>query len=79
MLHSRSRAGDFTVRVELRADQVLIECEDLGSPWRRRKDDSRPHGLDIVAALAGPDGWGVRRTGDGARITWARLARPSLR
>jgi len=79
ILHSRSRGGLFTVRVELHADQVLIECEDLGGPWRRREDDSRPHGLDIVAALADPDGWGVRRTGDGARITWARLARPGLR
>jgi len=79
VLHSRSRGGLFTVRVELHAGQVLIECEDLGGPWRRRKDDSRPHGLDIVAALADPDGWGVRRTGGGARITWARLALPGLR
>ncbi len=74
VLHSRSRGGLFTVRVEVHADHALIECEDLGGPWRRRKDDSRPHGLDIVAALAGPGGWGVRTASDGARITWARLA-----
>jgi hypothetical protein len=79
ILHSRSRGGLFTVRVELLAEHVLIECEDLGGPWRRRRDDSRPHGLDIVAALVGPEGWGVRRTSDGARVTWARLALPGLR
>jgi two-component sensor histidine kinase len=72
VLHSRSRGRSFTIRVEQRADQVLIECEDLGGPWRRRQDDDRPHGLDIVATLVGPDCWGTRTTAEGTRITWAR-------
>ncbi len=47
---------------------------DLGGPWRRRQHDDRPHGLDIVAALTGADGWGTEMTGDGGRVVWARLS-----
>jgi serine/threonine-protein kinase RsbW len=72
ILHSRSRTGHFTVRTELHPDHVRIEAEDLGGPWRRRHSDVRPHGLDIVEALTGPDGWGTETTG-GDRIVWARL------
>jgi hypothetical protein len=45
----------------------------MGGPWRKRKADDRPHGLDIVEALAGPDGWGTETVGDGGRIVWAAL------
>jgi len=45
----------------------------MGGPWRTRKDDDRPHGLDIVEALAGPDGWGTERTSGGTRVVWATL------
>ena len=73
ILHSRSRTAHFTVRAELHLDHVRIEAEDLGSPWRRRQSDGRPHGLDVVEALAGPDGWGVETTTGGGQIVWARL------
>jgi anti-sigma regulatory factor (Ser/Thr protein kinase) len=73
ILHSRSRAGHFTVRTELHPDHVRIEAEDCGGPWRRRQPDGRPHGLDIVEALTGPDRWGTEITTSGARLVWARL------
>ena len=73
ILHSRSRAGHFTVRTELHPDHVRIEAEDFGGPWRRRQPDGRPHGLDMVEALTGPDGWGTEITTGGGRIVWARL------
>jgi anti-sigma regulatory factor (Ser/Thr protein kinase) len=73
ILHSRSRAGHFTIRTELYPDHVRIEAEDSGGPWRRRQPDSRPHGLDMVEALTGPDSWGTETTTSGGRIVWARL------
>jgi hypothetical protein len=73
ILHSRSRAGHFTVCIELHPDHVRIETEDSGGPWRRRQTDGRPHGLDVVEALTGPDGWGTETTTGGGRIVWARL------
>ena len=73
ILHTRSRAGHFTVRTELHPDHVRIEAEDSGGPWRRRQPDGRPHGLDVVVALTGPDGWGIEITTGGGRIVWARL------
>jgi anti-sigma regulatory factor (Ser/Thr protein kinase) len=73
ILHSRSRAGHFTVRTELHPDHVRIEAEDFGGPWRRKQPDGRPHGLDVVEALTGPDGWGTETTAAGGRLVWARL------
>ena len=75
ILHSRSRTEHFIVRAELHPDYVRVEAEDLGGPWRRRQPDGdgRPHGLDVVRALTGPDGWGVETTTDGGRVVWARL------
>jgi serine/threonine-protein kinase RsbW len=73
ILHSRSRAGHFTVRTELHPDHVRIEAEDLGGPWHRKRADGRPHGLDVVEALTGPGGWGAETTVGGGRIVWARL------
>ena len=72
-LHSRSRAGHFTVRTELHPDHVRIEAEDFGGPWRRRQPDGRPHGLNMVEALTGPDRWGTETTTGGGRIVWAHL------
>jgi hypothetical protein len=46
----------------------------MGGPWRKRRDDDRPHGLDIIEALTGPGGWGTGTVGDGGRIVWAVLA-----
>ena len=73
ILHSRSRAGHFTVRTELHPDHVRIEAEDFGGPWRRKQPDGRPHGLDVVEGLTGPDGWGAEIITGGGRIVWARL------
>jgi two-component sensor histidine kinase len=73
ILHSRSRTEQFTIRAEMHPDHVLIEAEDLGGPWRRRTSDGRPHGLTVVEALTGPDGWGVKTTSESGRVVWARL------
>jgi len=72
--HSDSKDEFFTVRCEVHPGYVRIECEDLGGEWHCRQQDERPHGLDIVEALTGPDGWGVDRIDDGDRVVWARLA-----
>lgn len=74
VLYSASRGASFTVRCEISAGCVRIEVEDLGGgPRRPRKPDDRPHGLDLIRALAGPDGWGKETNGDGHRVVWARL------
>jgi anti-sigma regulatory factor (Ser/Thr protein kinase) len=73
VLHTHSRGGFFRVRCELSPGSVRIEVEDMGGPWRKGKDDDRPHGLDIVEALTGPGGWGTQTTRDGGRVVWARL------
>ena len=74
ILHTRSRGSSFHVRCELSPDAARIEVEDMGGPWRHRKPGDRPHGLEIVQALAGHDGWGTQATGTGGRLTWARLS-----
>jgi two-component sensor histidine kinase len=76
IVHSRSRGGSFAVRCELSAGSARVEIEDMGGPWRTRTHDDRPHGLDIVQALAGPDGWGTQQTPDDTRIVWATLQWP---
>jgi anti-sigma regulatory factor (Ser/Thr protein kinase) len=73
ILHTQSRGSTFTVRCHASPGQVQIETEDLGGPWRRRNPGHRPHGLDIIEALTGPDGWGTAPAGTGGRTVWARL------
>jgi anti-sigma regulatory factor (Ser/Thr protein kinase) len=73
IMHTRSRGGTFTARCHASSGQARIEVEDLGGPWRPRNPGDRPHGLDIIQALTGPDGWGTRVTGTGGRTVWARL------
>jgi anti-sigma regulatory factor (Ser/Thr protein kinase) len=76
VLHSASRhGGSFTLRAEVGQDRVRIEVEDAGGPWRDGpNDDGRPHGFDVVAALAGAGNWGI--DGDaGGRVAWAWLGR----
>jgi hypothetical protein len=79
IVHSASKGQFLTVRVGTCPGYVRIECQDLGGPWHREPRDDRPHGLDIVEALAGPGNWGTRTTSDGDRIVWARLALPPAR
>jgi hypothetical protein len=74
ILHTRSRGESFRVRCEMSLGSARIEVEDMGGPWRKRKPDGRPHGLDIVEALTGPGGWGTQATPGGSRVVWARLA-----
>jgi serine/threonine-protein kinase RsbW len=72
VLHSASAGQSFTVRAEIFRDYCWVEVEDLGGPWLCRQRDDRPHGLDIVTALAG-ENWGVETSG-GCRVTWARVS-----
>jgi anti-sigma regulatory factor (Ser/Thr protein kinase) len=74
ILHTQSRGSTFTVRCHASPGQVRIEVEDLGGPWRSRTPGDRPHGLDIVQALTGPDGWGTCPAGTSGRTVWAELA-----
>jgi anti-sigma regulatory factor (Ser/Thr protein kinase) len=77
VLHSRSRGGHFTIRVKRHRDHVRLECQDAGGAWRGRPHTAdRPHGLDIVEALTGPDRWGAERTPGGTRVVWATLQWP---
>jgi hypothetical protein len=73
VLHTQSRGAFFRVRCELSGSSARIEVEDMGGPWRARKHDDRPHGLDVVEALTGADGWGTQVTPDETRVVWARL------
>jgi anti-sigma regulatory factor (Ser/Thr protein kinase) len=56
VVYSASRhGGAFTLRAEVSQDSIRIEVEDAGGLWRDGPcDDGRPHGLHIVAAIAGP-------------------------
>ena len=76
VLHSASRdGGAFTMRAEIRADLLRIEVEDAGGPWRDGpRHDGRPHGFDVVTAIAGPGNWGIDGDACG-RIAWATLGR----
>ncbi|MGH7735290.1 MAG: ATP-binding protein [Gemmatimonadales bacterium] len=76
VLYSASRGGGaFTLRAEVRPDCLLLEVEDAGGPWDDGPhDDGRPHGFDVVAAVAGPGNWGIDGDARG-RIAWARLGR----
>jgi hypothetical protein len=73
IMHTQSRGGTFTVRCHAGPGQVRVEVEDLGGPWRPRNPGDRPHGLDIVQALTGPDAWGTQPADTGGRTVWARL------
>ena len=76
VLHSASRHGSvFTVRAEVRQEYLRIEVEDAGGPWRDGpRDDGRPHGFDVVAAIAGAGNWGIDGD-DRGRVAWARFGR----
>jgi hypothetical protein len=79
VVHSRSSetGGEFTVRAKLYpGDYVWVEVVDQGGPWSGREPGGdHPHGLDIVARLAGSDNWGI--DGDEAcRVAWFRLNWP---
>lgn len=74
--YSRSRelGGEITVRAHIRSgDYVWVEVIDQGGPWTAQEHDyDRPHGLDIVAKLAGDGNWGIDGD-DACRVAWFRL------
>jgi serine/threonine-protein kinase RsbW len=76
--HSSSRqpGGRFILRAEVRpGDYAWVEVEDQGGIWTgHRPRDGRPHGLDIVQAIAG--GWGISGDATVGRVAWARLGWP---
>lgn len=73
VLYSRSgRNGFLILRADLHAAYLVIQVEDEGGAWACRPRDNRPHGLDIVEALTGPDNWGVETTANSRKV-WARL------
>jgi hypothetical protein len=76
VVHSASRhGGAFTVRAEVSRDRLRIEVEDAGGSWRDGpRDDGRPHGFDVVAAIAGAGNWGIDGD-DRGRVAWARFGR----
>ncbi len=76
VLYSASRhGGAFILRAEVSRDHLRMEVEDDGGPWRDGpRDDGRPHGFGVVAAIAGAGNWGIDGD-DRGRIAWARLGR----
>ncbi len=66
--HSASSdGGEFTVRAEVRPGRLRIEVQDAGGPWRGGpRDDGRPHGFDVVDAIAGAGNWASTGTRAGA-------------
>jgi serine/threonine-protein kinase RsbW len=75
IVYSASRGGgEFTLRAEVQPSRLRIEVEDAGGPWPGGPcDDDRPHGFDVVAAIAGPENWGVDGDTSG-RVAWATLS-----
>lgn len=74
IVHGRSAGMSFTIRCHAAPRQLRIEVQDAGGPCRPRSHGDRPHGLDIVQALTGPNGWGTQTAGTGGRIVWAELS-----
>ena len=78
--HSSSRqpGGQFIVRAEVcPGDCAWVEVEDQGGIWAgHHPRDGRPHGLDIVHAIAGDGNWGINGDATLGRVAWARLGWP---
>jgi serine/threonine-protein kinase RsbW len=79
-IHSSSRrpGGRFIVRAEVcPGDHAWVEVKDQGGIWAgHRPRDGRPHGLDIVQAIAGDRSWGIGGDATLGRVAWARLGWP---
>jgi serine/threonine-protein kinase RsbW len=81
VVHSNSAApgGSFTVRAEVcPGAYVRIEVDDQGGQWAPRGYElDRPHGLDLIDALAGTGNWGIHGDAERGRTAWARLDWPA--
>jgi anti-sigma regulatory factor (Ser/Thr protein kinase) len=74
--HSKSGqpGGSFDVHVHAAIDDhVRVEVRDNGGRWLDSGHDDRPHGLAIVAAVAGDGNWGVDGDDLTGHTVWARL------
>ena len=78
VLHSNSARPGGTITVHMtigHGERVRIEVHDNGGPWTQLAADAdRPHGLDLVRALA--SAWGIADTLTG-RTVWAQLDWPT--
>jgi anti-sigma regulatory factor (Ser/Thr protein kinase) len=81
VVHSNSAGpgGRFTVRAEVcPGEYVRIEVDDQGGQWTPRAVEvDRPHGLDLIDALAGTGNWGIHGDAERGRTAWARLDWPA--
>ena len=79
-IHSSSRqpGGQFIVRAAgCPGDHIRVEVEDQGGMWAdHHPRDDRPHGLDIVQAIAGDGNWGIDGDATLGRVAWAELHWP---
>ena len=73
--HSCLPSGTFSVCTTISPGHYArIEVEDSGGPWApANSDPTRPHGLEIVRALASD--WGIKE-GHTTRTIWARFDWP---
>jgi hypothetical protein len=80
VIHSSSRqpGGQFIVRAAVcPGAYIWVEVEDQGGIWAgHRPRDGRPHGLDIVQAIAGDGNWSIDGDATLGRVAWARLDWP---
>src|SRR5215469_8113567 len=78
--HSSSRqpGGQFIVRAAVcPGDCIWVEVEDQGGTWTGHDTrDGRPHGLNIVQAIAGDGNWGIDGDATLGRVAWTRLDWP---
>jgi two-component sensor histidine kinase len=76
---SHSRSGQPGGRLAIHAkvcpgEFVQVEVRDQGGPWADAGNDGdRPHGLDIVRAVAGDGNWGIAGSDADGRAVWVRL------
>jgi hypothetical protein len=52
---------------------LWAEVDDEGGIWADPGHGDRPHGLDIVAAIAGAGNWGVEGDEFTGHTAWVRL------
>ncbi|MFI0721662.1 ATP-binding protein [Streptomyces sp. NPDC021224] len=79
VVHTRIAGRGVQTRYARTADGVRIEVHDADAdrrpePRAATTDDERGRGLALVAALTGPDGWGVTDRNGVGKLVWATVA-----